>query len=117
MNNLKLKILSWMKKYLDRMYYNLYNLDRGPLVREMFPWIYDIWEYKHIETFVRNNSMQQISDLSQVAYSYYRWEVNTLISIWKIDEIKSLKWLLDFASTLREYKERVMIEWQDNFNI
>lgn len=115
MNDLKFKIISWLKKSIDRVYYNSYNLKRETLVREMFPWINNVWEYKYIETYIRNNNLSNILDLVKVIHSYYRWEVNTLISIWKIDEIKNLKWLLDFSIALRDYKDRVMSEWQDNF--
>ena len=113
MNILKLKLIKWLKKSLDRIYYNSYTLERGPLIREMFPWIYNVWAYAHFETFIRNNDVSQIAIIIEVVTSYYRGEVDSLIAVWKIEEIKNLKWLLDFASYLRDYKDRVMYEWQE----
>ena len=110
MNDIKIKIVVWLKKKLDKIYYNQYTLSRETLIREMFPWINRVWEYDHLETFMRNTSVSQLLDLITVIYSYYWGEVNALISVWKIDEINKLKWLLDFANAIRDYKDRVMSE-------
>lgn len=104
MNELKKLILVWLKKTIDKMYYVEYSKPKETLIREMFPWIDNVWEYKLLDTYIAShNNMNEIYTLIRVIHSFYRWEVNSLIANWKVDEINNYKWLLIFANSLKDF--------------
>lgn len=108
MNKFLLKVITILKKNLDKLYYSQYTLQRETLIREMFPWIQQIWEYKHIDIYIRNHNITEIDDLIKTIYSFYRWEVNRFILEWKIENINNLQWLLDFIYSIRSFQEEIL---------
>lgn len=98
------KIIKWLKVKVDKIYYSVYTTDEWTLIREMFPWINSIWEYKHINTFLRNNRPSDISLLMNVITAYYWWEVKRLTEEGNFQTIERYQWLLDFIQDIRDYQ-------------
>jgi hypothetical protein len=99
-----------LKKYIDKLYYNKYTHDRETLIREMFPNIENIWEYKHIDFYLRNSTISQTNDLVKAIWAFYWWEVARLTKENKYDEIMKYQWLIDFSQTIKDYHEYVLTE-------
>lgn len=109
MKTIKKKILTYIKKIVDKYYYNEYTYDKDTLIREMFPWIINIWEYKKIDSFLRKNSPSDISDLIEAIWAFYRWEVDRCTKEWKFQEIERYQWLIDFSQSIRDYQEYILL--------
>ena len=101
-------LLRILKKIIDKAYYNQYTYNRETLVREMFPWIYNIWELKEIDSFVRNWSVTQTNELVKAIWAFYWGQVSRLTSAWKYAEIEKYQWLLDFCQAIRDYQEYIL---------
>ena len=108
MNKILLKVITILKKNLDKIYYSQYTPSRETLIREMFPWIEKIWEYNYIDIYIRNHNITDIEELIKVIYSFYWWEVNKYILLWEIENINKLQWLLDFIYSIKSFQEEVL---------
>lgn len=109
MKTFRQKILTYIKKFIDKLYYSEYNYNKDTLIREMFPWIVNIWEYKKIDLFLKNNSTSDILDLIEVIWAFYWWEVYRCTKEWKFQEIEKLQWLIDFAQSIKDYQEYIIL--------
>lgn len=107
-------ILSLLKKSIDKLYYSEYTFRRETLIREMFPWINAIWDYKKINEYIATHSQNEVTHIIEILYSFYWWEVNLLVHQWKEDEVKNLKWILTFALTLERFRDQYLNEWGSN---
>ena len=116
MRKIYMGLLLWLKKKLDRIYYSEYTFSRETLIRKMFPWVIDIWEYKKINEYIASHSFDEITKVIEIMYAFYWGEVNMLVHSWKEDEIKYLKWILDFSLTLQRFKEQYLIEQESSKN-
>lgn len=105
-----LPIIKWLKFKFDKLYYSEYNFNRETLIRKMFPWLNAIWEYKKINEYIASHSYEETNKLIEILYSFYRWEVNMLVNSNKEDDVKYLKWVLDFALALERFREAYLIE-------
>lgn len=105
-----LTIISILKKYIDKLYYNYYTYNRETLIREMFPWITKVWEYEKLNEYIVSHSLQEITMIASMLTSYYWWEANSLILKNREEDIKYLKWILDLALTLERFKEANLTE-------
>lgn len=102
------KILQFLKKNIDKRYYNYYSMDRETLIREMFPWISKIWEYNELDLFLKNTTVSSTATLMKVIWTFYWWEVNRLTAEWKFSEIEKYQWLLEFVQAVRDYQEYIL---------
>jgi len=103
-------IIRLLKKIIDKQYYKYYTEDKETLIRQMFPWIQQVWEYKKLSLFLQSNGPQQINDIIEIIWAYYRWEVERLNMEWKFSEVERYQWLVDFSQSLRDYQEYVLTE-------
>jgi hypothetical protein len=101
-------LLKIVKKIIDKAYYNQYTYNRETLVREMFPWIVSIWEYKEIDSFLRHWNITQTNDIVRAIWAFYWGKVKELTSAWKYVEIEKYQWLLDFCQSIRDYQEYIL---------
>ena len=105
-----LKIIIFLKKFIDKLYYIKYNAwNKEILIRQMFPWIEKVWEYSKIEDFLQGRSTSEIDQVVSTIMSYYWWEVARLNSNKNHDEIWSLQWLVDFCQSLKDYLNELYI--------
>lgn len=108
-------ILKWLKQKVDKLYKKEYNVTQETLVREMFPWIYNVWEYKFLNNYIASHcSINEITDLIKVIHSFYWWEINQLIASWKIESINDYRWLLIFANNLKDFYDIYVQNLKDN---
>jgi hypothetical protein len=105
MNNFRFKIIKWLKKVIDKAYYSEYTYNRETLIREMFPWIISIWEYKNLNTFILNNNIENINSIVKIIWDYYWGEVQRYTFEKNFQKIESLQWLLDFSQSIKDYYE------------
>lgn len=110
MKKIKKKLILWLKKNIDKIYYTEYTFNKETLIREMFPWITGVWEYEALNVFFRNSSPNQIHEFIKIIWAYYRWEVQRLTLEDNPAEIKRFQWLLDFAQALKDYQDYILIE-------
>lgn len=108
------RIIKFIKKYIDKIYYLHYTRDRETLVREMFPWINYIWEYRFIDLYLKNSTPESLDSIIKVIFTFYRWEVNRLTLEWKFQWIERYQWLLDFCQSLKDYQQYVFEEKTKN---
>lgn len=111
---MKKLIITWLKKKLDKLYYSEYTLSRETLIREMFPWVNAIWDYKKINEYIASHSLDEVTKVIEILYSFYWWEVHLLVNSWKEDDVKYLKWILSFALMLERFKDQYLIEQWSN---
>jgi len=116
MNKFLLILVKWLKLKLDKIYYSEYTLSRETLIREMFPWLNAIWEYKKLSEYIASHSHEEISKLIEILYSFYWWEANLLVHSNKEDDVKYLKWILEFALALERFREAYLIEKNNSEN-
>ena len=67
-------------------------------------------EYKKLDIFLKNNWPQQINDMVEIIWAYYRWEVERLNMEWKFSEVERYQWLVDFSQAIRDYQEYVLTQ-------
>ena len=104
------KLIFIIKKKIDKLYYSKYNLSVETLAREMFPWLTAIWEYKKINEYIASHSFEEVQKIIEILYSFYWGEVNLLVHTWKVDDVKNLRWLLDFALALERFRDQYLSE-------
>lgn len=107
-------MIKYIKKQIDKIYYSQYNPWRETLIREMFPWIINVWEYKEVEIFFKNMSIQQTSYLIKTIWAFYWGEVNRLTLEGKFDKIERLQGLIDFTVFLKDYEEYALSQQRIN---
>lgn len=107
------KIITAIKKFVDKIYYNGYYDRREILVREIFPNIKEIGEYKKLSTFLETQDHSSVDRLIEVITDFYWWEVSQLSLDWKFSSIERYQWLLDFAQSLKDYRMVVQRELED----
>lgn len=111
-------IITLIKKYIDKIYYTKYSTDREILVREIFPWAYNVWEYKALTSFLKSQDQTSITLLIKVIWDFYWWEVSRLSLEWKFSSIERNQGLLDFAQSLKDYNSMLLREsTEEHFNI
>lgn len=110
MKHLKKLAILWLKKIIDKIYYTEYTFNKETLIREMFPWISNVWWYELLNIFFRNYSPTQVDEFIKIIWAYYRWEVERLTLLWKFSEIERFQWLLDFAQALKDYQDYILRE-------
>lgn len=103
-------IITKLKKFIDKIYYNQYYGGREILIREIFPWINNVWEFKELTKFLNSQDSTNITILIKVIWDFYWWEVSRLSLDWKFSEIERNQWLLDFAQSLKDYNFLLMRE-------
>lgn len=99
-----LLIILYIKKNLDKIYYSQYTSKWETLIRNMFPWISNINEYKTLQDYIVTHPSEDVSTIIKILYSFYWGEVNLLVHSWREDDVKYLKWILDFAKLLDTYR-------------
>lgn len=110
-------IIAFLKKRIDRIYYSEYTISRETLIREMFPWLKAIWEYKKVNEYIASHSFEEIEKIIEILYSFYRWEVSIFVHTNKEDDVKYLKWILDFALALERFRDQYLSERESEKNI
>lgn len=99
------RIIPWIKKYVDKIYYSEYTLSRETLIREMFPWINNIWEYKKINDFLLTHDISELNDIIWIIYSFYWGQVSILVHNNKESEVIHYKWLLELVFNLERFRD------------
>lgn len=107
-------VLKLIKKQVDKQYYSLYNPWREALIREMFPWVINVWEYKEAEMLFQNISLQQVAYLNKTIGAFYWGEVNRYTLEGKFDRIERLQGLIDFGIFLKDYEEYALSQQRVN---
>lgn len=103
-------MLTFVKKFIDKLYYSKYTRSRETLIREVFPWINYIWDYSTVELFLKSSNPTAVSDLIKVITTFYWWEVNRLTIQNDFQWIVRYQGLLDFCQSLRDYQEYILEE-------
>ena len=107
-------IITQLKKIIDKLYYSKYSVSREILVREIFPWTYNVWEYKTLQNFLKSQDQSSIALLIKVIWDFYWWEVSRLSLEWKFSSIERNQGLIDFAQSLKDYNSMLLRESAEN---
>lgn len=107
------KIIVKVKKFIDNIYYKDYYENREILIREIFPWVNHVGEFKYLDLFLKNHNTTDIENLVKVIWDFYWWEVSRLSLEWKFSSIERNQWLLDFAQSLKDYNIMLLREAED----
>lgn len=90
-------IIKKFKKFFDKNEVASYNNDiDGALIRKMFPWIQRVDDKKTLNRLLSWTD----SDIKKLLLTYYRSEVNQLISEKKYSEIVKYEWILKLVSDI-----------------
>jgi hypothetical protein len=107
-------IIILLKKIIDKIYYNRYYVWREILIRKIFPWIKNVWDYKKLNNFLKETDISSVNRLIEIVWDFYRWEVSRLSLEWKFSTIERYQWLLDFAQALEDYQMLLLKESEEN---
>lgn len=110
MKKLLLKCLLITKKLIDKLYYSYYTADKEALIREMFPWINYIWDYSHIDLFLKTTSYDSLDSIVKVITTFYWGEVWRLTIENKFQQIERYQGLLEFCVSIRDYQQYLLLE-------
>ena len=104
MNDLFFKIISIIKKWVDKLYYSRYTLKRETLIREMFPWVNTLTldDYSVINNFLVTITPSDLSKLIKVITTFYWLEVNRCVTSGNIQWIIKFQWLIDLCDSLAD---------------
>ena len=111
-------IIVQLKKIIDKIYYSKYYTSREILIREIFPGVSNIWEYKYLTKYLNTQDANSVDELIKVVWDFYWWEVSRLGMEGKFTSIERFQGLIDFTQSLKDYKLMLLTEAEDKkFNL
>ena len=104
------RLIRWMKKKIDKIYYSKYHSgNREALIRETFPGIHEVWEYKQLDSYLVTLGEDSKRQLINALMSFYWGEISILNANKNYQKASEYEWIVTFCSMVQAYVAELSI--------